>query len=89
MLVGVRKLDKMSLSTQLIDDLADGVAYSFSDWPNSAVPTFGAGVYTVWHKDGRGPGLCALVCTSGMTEVRPQALPTSILPFARPISRQL
>jgi hypothetical protein len=22
-------------------------------WPNEAVPTFGAGVYTVWHNDGR------------------------------------
>jgi hypothetical protein len=43
----------MSLSTQLIADLAGGVAYPFSDWLNSAVPTFGAGVYTIWHKDGR------------------------------------
>ena len=42
----------MPLPTQLAADLADGMAYSFGDWPNSAVPTFGAGVYTVWHKDG-------------------------------------
>jgi hypothetical protein len=25
----------------------------FADWPNNAVSTFGAGVYTIWHKDGR------------------------------------
>jgi hypothetical protein len=43
----------MPLSAQLTADLARGVAYSFSDWPNPAVPTFGAGVYTIWHKDGR------------------------------------
>jgi hypothetical protein len=43
----------MSLKTQLGDDLAHGAAYSFRDWPNSAVPTFGAGVYTIWHNEGR------------------------------------
>jgi hypothetical protein len=43
----------MSLKAQPIDDLADGTTYSFKDWPNSAVPTFGAGVYTIWHNDGR------------------------------------
>jgi hypothetical protein len=41
------------LSAQLATDLARGAAYLFSDWPNPAVPTFGAGVYTIWHKDGR------------------------------------
>lgn len=41
------------LSTQLAADLAHGTAHSFRDWPNSAVPTFGAGVYTVWRGDGR------------------------------------
>jgi hypothetical protein len=30
-----------------------GNAYSFADWPNLAVSTFGAGVYTIWHNDGR------------------------------------
>jgi hypothetical protein len=43
----------MPLAPQLITDLADGPAYSFSEWPNSAVPTFGAGVYTIWHNDAR------------------------------------
>jgi hypothetical protein len=37
----------------LIADLSQGPAYSFRDWPNPAVPVFGAGVYTVWHDDGR------------------------------------
>jgi hypothetical protein len=41
----------MALSAQLVTDLAQGTAYS-SSWPNSAVPTFGAGVYTIWHRDG-------------------------------------
>jgi hypothetical protein len=27
--------------------------YPFADWPNLAVPIFGAGVYTIWHNDGR------------------------------------
>jgi hypothetical protein len=43
----------MPLPTKLATDLAHGAAYSFRDWPNSTVPTFGAGVYTIWHKDGR------------------------------------
>jgi hypothetical protein len=34
-------------------DLAAGIAYPFSERPNSEVPTFAAGVYTVWHRDGR------------------------------------
>ena len=43
----------MSLSNQLVSDLSQSAAHSFSDWPNSEVPTFGAGVYTIWHNDGR------------------------------------
>jgi hypothetical protein len=27
--------------------------HKFSDWPNREVPRLGAGVYTIWHKDGR------------------------------------
>jgi hypothetical protein len=42
-----------TVTAQPVADLADGIAYSFSEWPNSAVPTFGAGVYMIWHKDGR------------------------------------
>jgi hypothetical protein len=40
-----------------IDDamfhLAEGPLYRFADWPNADVPKFGAGVYTIWHDDGR------------------------------------
>jgi hypothetical protein len=43
----------MSLPTPIATRLAHGAVYSFSDRPNSAVPTFGAGVYTIWHNDGR------------------------------------
>lgn len=43
----------MSLSIQFANDLFSGPAYSFADWPNLAVATFGAGVYTIWHNDGR------------------------------------
>jgi hypothetical protein len=43
----------MPLSPQVVIDLASGTAHSFADWPNPAVPTFGAGVYTIWHHDGR------------------------------------
>src|SRR5262245_6202265 len=43
----------MSLSPQVVIDLASGTAHSFADWPNPAIPTFGAGVYTIWHHDGR------------------------------------
>jgi hypothetical protein len=34
-------------------NLAAGTAYSFSEWPNPEVPVFAAGVYTIWHLDGR------------------------------------
>ena len=43
----------MPLSIQLANDLSRGPAYLFADWPNLAVSTFGAGVYTIWHNDGR------------------------------------
>ena len=39
--------------TQLTNDLSSGPVYLFAEWPNIAVSTFGAGVYTIWHKDGR------------------------------------
>src|SRR5271166_6924169 len=42
---------------QLWDDsfspLGRGTLYSFRDWPNPDVPKHGAGVYTIWHQDGR------------------------------------
>jgi hypothetical protein len=43
----------MSLSDQHVAELSRGVAHSFARWPNLSVPTFGAGVYTIWHNDGR------------------------------------
>lgn len=43
----------MTLPAHLAAELADGVAYSFGTWPNPVVPAFGAGVYTIWHTDGR------------------------------------
>ena len=43
----------MSLSAQLVTDLSSAPAYSFANWPNPSVPTFGAGVYTIWNNDGR------------------------------------
>jgi hypothetical protein len=43
----------MPLTAQLVNDLSSGPVYLFADWPNNAVSTFGAGVYTIWHKDGR------------------------------------
>src|SRR5262245_38276241 len=43
----------MSLSDQHVSELSRGTAYSFADWPNPSIPAFGAGVYTVWHSDGR------------------------------------
>lgn len=43
----------MSLSAQTATNLAGSPPYSFADWPNPSVPTFGAGVYTIWHTDGR------------------------------------
>ena len=43
----------VSLSAQLVTDLSSAPAYSFANWPNPSVPTFGAGVYTIWNNDGR------------------------------------
>jgi hypothetical protein len=42
-----------SLSTEIVAELSCGDARLFANWPDPAVPTFGAGVYTIWHKDGR------------------------------------
>jgi hypothetical protein len=36
-----------------VETLTAGTLYWFRDWPNEAVPRFGAGVYTIWHADGR------------------------------------
>jgi hypothetical protein len=43
----------MSLSAKIVTDLISATSHSFADWPNPSVPTFGAGVYTIWHNDGR------------------------------------
>ena len=33
--------------------LGRSALHSFRDWPNPDVPKHGAGVYTIWHQDGR------------------------------------
>jgi hypothetical protein len=43
----------MPLSDDVALAIGTGESYSFADWPNPAVPRFGAGVYTIWHVDGR------------------------------------
>ena len=43
----------MPVSIDHMAELSSGPAYSFAAWPNPAVPVFGAGVYTIWHNDGR------------------------------------
>src|SRR6187431_3053538 len=44
---------EMPLTVQLANDLSSGPPYLFAEWPNMAVSTFGAGVYTIWHKNGQ------------------------------------
>jgi hypothetical protein len=46
-------ISTMLLSTEIVTELSCGDARPFANWPDPAVPTFGAGVYTIWHKDGR------------------------------------
>jgi hypothetical protein len=43
----------MTVSTQLVTALSSSTAHKFANWPNPEVPTFGAGVYTIWRNDGR------------------------------------
>ena len=43
----------MALSSQHVTELSRSTAYSFANWPNPSVAAFGAGVYTIWHNDGR------------------------------------
>ena len=43
----------MSLSAQLVSELTRGALHPFASWPNISVPKFGAGVYTIWHNNGR------------------------------------
>jgi hypothetical protein len=43
----------MTLLPEHVSALGDGVAHQFAQWPNPEVPKFGAGVYTIWHQDGR------------------------------------
>ena len=43
----------MALSNQHVTELGRSAASSFANWPNPSVPAFGAGVYTIWHNDGR------------------------------------
>ena len=39
-------------STDDLETLYSGPLFWFADWPNAAVPRFGAGVYTVWDCSG-------------------------------------
>lgn len=41
------------MSNHVIIVVSEGPLHAFADWPNLAVPKFGAGVYTIWHTDGR------------------------------------
>jgi hypothetical protein len=34
---------------EYLQELAFGTEYRFSEWPNSAVPSVAAGVYTIWN----------------------------------------
>jgi hypothetical protein len=43
----------MPLPAEIVAELSSGAAHSFADWPDPAVPPFGAGVYTIWNKDGQ------------------------------------
>jgi hypothetical protein len=43
----------ISQPATFFSNLTAGIAYPFSEWPNPEVPTFAAGVYTIWHRDGR------------------------------------
>lgn len=43
----------MPLPDKIAIELGNGLVYRFADWPNAEVPSFGAGVYTIWHDDGR------------------------------------
>ena len=46
-------MELKTLTQQHVTELGGGKAYPFADWPNQIVPAFGAGVYTIWHNDGR------------------------------------
>ena len=44
----------MPAAEQYVTELSHSALHSFARWPNSSVPTFGAGAYTVWdNNDGR------------------------------------
>src|ERR1700736_5248346 len=50
----MKESGNISAPASSFSDLAAGPAYRFSEWPKpNKVPTFGAGVYTIWHHDGR------------------------------------
>src|SRR5262245_299959 len=41
-----------SMDDGVLETLYAGQLFQFADWPNTAVPKFGAGVYTIWDKSG-------------------------------------
>ena len=46
-------MELKKLTDEHFSELSRGAAYSFAEWPNPLVPAFGAGVYTIWHRDSR------------------------------------
>jgi hypothetical protein len=47
------QMTNSSAPTNPVFSLATGPLYWFRDWPNKDVPPVCAGVYTIWHSDGR------------------------------------
>jgi hypothetical protein len=71
----------ISPSTEIVAELSCGDARSFANWPDPAVPTFGAGVYTIWDKDGRliYVGMSGRGITAGTTQRKaPQGIYTRL-----------
>ena len=71
----------MSLSTEIVAQLSCGDACPFASGPDPAGPTFGAGMYTIWHKDGRliYVGMSGRGITAGTTQRKaPQGIYTRL-----------
>src|SRR4029077_7120282 len=56
----MKESGNISAPASSFSDLAAGPAYRFSEWPKpNKVPTFGAGVYTIWHAFNCGSLFCS------------------------------
>lgn len=40
------------MTDKTLQDLYAGPLFPFADWPNAAVPKFGAGIYAIWNEAG-------------------------------------